>query len=191
MVIPVAFYGVDVGETPLPQNVLLRFFLLTSAYQLCVSGSLGLSMRLSRATVCWHPLSSLGRNTFMLRLSPSTWSERVRGPPIVVGILHGLSYLPVVLIAFRVWQIQSSVATSAINKRKGGGALSIVVESGLSIILLLSAPFGSYVTLAAIYSVALCCLIGLGSADNSAMFFFLNSVCPVASVTFNNWLMMR
>ncbi|KZP07797.1 hypothetical protein FIBSPDRAFT_277584 [Athelia psychrophila] len=68
------------------------------------------------------------------------------------------------LIGFRIWKIQSGL-----NSFRGGGrvnVLSIIVES------------------AAIYSVALICLIGTSVGGSSIMFAFLNLMPPLVGCVF-------
>ncbi|KAF8636207.1 hypothetical protein AX17_003693 [Amanita inopinata Kibby_2008] len=70
------------------------------------------------------------------------------------------------LIAYRIWIIQKAVAGYARGQRRARNALSIVLES------------------AAIYTAALVCLIITSCADNSAVFFFLNSMPPLIGSVF-------
>ncbi|KAH9484908.1 hypothetical protein JR316_0001810 [Psilocybe cubensis] len=68
-----------------------------------------------------------------------------------------LNLLCTVLIAYKIWKVQSQVVPYVSGPSRGANALSIILES------------------AAIYSAALICLIGTSIAGSSVMFLWLNS----------------
>ncbi|ESK90476.1 hypothetical protein Moror_13645 [Moniliophthora roreri MCA 2997] len=78
-----------------------------------------------------------------------------------------MNLLCTLLIAYRLWAVGRAVRGYSHSSRRGASALSIVLES------------------AAIYSTALVCLIALSITNNSAMFFFLNSMPPLIGSVFS------